>query len=263
MKPSVFRWLTVGGASYFGWLIVNVLFVVFLPVFLLIEWAGGRVGVRFLRKTWATFFRLFFISYFSLIRVYRVVEWPDRKVLSARGPAVFVANHRSWLDPLLIYALIPDVLIPVDITYTRVPFAGIVMRWLGAVPFDRGNRAMTRKSIDDMKKAIESGRPVAAFPEGTRSPAGELGTFSDIFFRVAIEEEVPVQPLLIHLSYPFLGPGTQNFLTARRADLRIQLLDAVRPMKRDRGADLGRQVRKQMAKGLALLDGEETRGSDG
>ncbi len=65
MKPSVFRWLTVGGASYFGWLVVNVLFVVFLPVFLLIEWAGGRAGVRFLRKTWVTFFRLFFVYFLA------------------------------------------------------------------------------------------------------------------------------------------------------------------------------------------------------
>jgi 1-acyl-sn-glycerol-3-phosphate acyltransferase len=122
---------------------------------------------------------------------------------------------------------------------------------------------MTRQSIDEMKQAIKKGRPVAAFPEGTRSPAGALGSFSDVFFRVAIEEEVPVQPLLIHLNYPFLGPGTQNFLTARRADLKIQLLKAIRPKKRDRGADLGRQVRKQMAKRLALLDHTEKRGSDG
>jgi 1-acyl-sn-glycerol-3-phosphate acyltransferase len=257
MKPSVFRWLTVGVASYFGWLVANIVFAVFFPVLILIERVGGSAGSRFLRKVCAAFFRVFFIGYFSLIRVYRVVELPDKKLLSSLGPSVFVANHRSWLDPLLIYALIPDVLIPVDISYTKVPLARSVMRWLGAVPFDRKNREMIHRSVVKMKRAIKMGRPVAAFPEGTRSSAGALGPFSDVFFRVAIEEEVPVQPLTIHLSYPFLGPGTQNFLTARRADLKIQLLDAVRPIKHDRGADLGRQVRKQMAKRLAALDNTE------
>jgi 1-acyl-sn-glycerol-3-phosphate acyltransferase len=263
MKPSVFRWLTVGGASYFGWLVVNIVFAVFFPVLILVERMGGRAGVRFLRKACAALFRFFFLGYFTFIRVYRVVELPDRKVLSSLGPSVFIANHRSWLDPLLIYALIPDVLIPVDIGYTKVPFAKSVMRWLGAVPFDRRNREMTRESIVEMKQALKEGRPVAAFPEGTRSPTGELGPFSDIFFRAAIDEEIPVQPLVIHLSCPFLGPGRQNLLTAYRADLTIQVLDPVLPMRSDRGANLGRQVRKQMSRRLALLDHTETRGSDG
>ena len=258
MKPSVFRWLTVGGASYLGWLVVNIVVAVLVPVCIVIEKVGGRGGIRLLRTVFAALFRVFFLGYFSLIRVYRVAELPDRKLFGSLGPAVFVANHRSWLDPLLIYALIPDVLIPVDITYTKVPLASRVMRWLGAVPFDRNDRQMTRDSVVAMKQALHEGRPVAAFPEGTRSPVGELGSFSSIFFHTAIEEGVPVQPLVIHLSYPFLGPGTQNFLTARRADLTIQLLDTVRQIRRERGADLGRQVRKQMARRLAVLDSTDT-----
>ncbi|MCP4198013.1 MAG: 1-acyl-sn-glycerol-3-phosphate acyltransferase [Proteobacteria bacterium] len=254
MKPSVFRWLTVGGASYLGWLVVNIVVAVFFPVFILIEKTGGPAGIRFLRKVLAAVFRIFFLGYFSLIRVYRVAELPDRKLLGSLGPAVFVANHRSWIDPLLIYALIPDVLIPVDISYTKVPLASSVMRWLGAVPFDRHDRETLRNSVVEVQRALREGRPVAAFPEGTRSPVGELGSFSSVFFHAAIEEEVPVQPLVIHLTCPFLGPGTQNFLTAHRAALTIQLLEAVRPIRRERGADLGRQVRKQMARRLAVLD---------
>ena len=105
-------------------------------------------------------FRFFFLWFFSLIRVYRVVELPDKRRLHAARPVVFIANHRSWLDPLLIYALIPDVLIPVDIAYTKVPLARSVMRWFGAVPFSRRDRAMTQQSVSAMKQALNMSRLV-------------------------------------------------------------------------------------------------------
>ena len=129
MKPTLFRWLTVGVASYLGWLLVNVAVAVLFPFLLAVERFGGPGGIRILRRGFAAGFRFFFLGFFPLIRVYRVVELPDAKRLREARPAMFVANHRSWLDPLLIYALIPDVLIPVDIGYTRVPLARSAMRW--------------------------------------------------------------------------------------------------------------------------------------
>ncbi len=95
MKPSVFRWLTVGIASYLGWLLVNLAVVVLFPFIIVVERFGGYAGIRFLRRGFAAFFRLFFLRFFSLIRVYRVVELPDAKRLRAARPAMFVSNHRS------------------------------------------------------------------------------------------------------------------------------------------------------------------------
>ena len=109
-----------------------------------------------------------------------------------------------------------------------------------------------------LRQTLETGRPLVVFPEGTRGQAGSLKPFSDIFFKLAVDHELPLIPLLIHLDTPFLGPGRENFLTAHRADLKIRLLDAIQPRKSDRSADLARQLHKTMAAAIKGMDRKES-----
>ncbi len=131
------------------------------------------------------------------------------------------------------------------------------MRWLGVVPLDRNSRKSLIEGAAEVRRLLENGERIAVFPEGTRSPMGRLRRFSDVFFRIAIDADVPVVPVMIHLSRPFLGPGSENFLTARGAVLRIRMLDPIEPEPGERGADLGRRAHKKMAPVLADLDAPE------
>ncbi len=256
-RPRPFRWLTVGAVAYLGWLISNLVLLVLLPFLIIVDMVGGRAGHRVPGRVGAWFLKFFFLGYFRLIGMYRVGELPDSKRLEALGPCMFVANHRSWIDALLLIALMPDVRVPVNIEYTRVPLAGRMMRWLGVVPLDRNSRKSLSEGAAEVRRLLENGEQVAVFPEGTRSPMGHLRRFSDVFFRIAIDADVPVVPVMIHLSRPFLGPGSENFLTARGAVLRIRMLDPIVPETGERGADLGRRAHKKMSPVLADLDAPE------
>ncbi len=249
--------MTVGVAVYLGWLLVNIFLAVIFPFLLFIERTGGPNGIRFLRRFCAWLIRGFFLGYFSLIRVYRIKEIPSIKNLISMGPCIFVANHRSWLDPLLLLAIVPNLQIPVNQAYMRVPLMGTIMRWFGSVPLDRNAKESIIGGVNEVREILKGGAPVAVFPEGTRSEVGQLKQFSDIFFRVAIETSLPLVPIVIHISLPFLGPKSENFLTACRAGLTIRVLEETLPRKGDRGADLRRRVYKQMSSELTRLDSKE------
>lgn len=248
------RWSTVGVLAYGGWLVANILLFCLFIVLLPFELLKKRSGSAVLRVVGTWFLRVFFLNYFSLIRVYRTAELPLKEQLQKKGPRLFVANHSSWLDALLLTGLIPDVRIPVNAAYTRVPIAGRAMRWLGCVPLDRNSRESITRGVSTVRRALKNGGRIAVFPEGTRSSNGELGPFSELFFRIAIEENIPITPVLIHLTVPFLGPGKENLLTAKCGALTIRLLDDVLPERGERGAFLARKMKKLMQAELSTLD---------
>jgi 1-acyl-sn-glycerol-3-phosphate acyltransferase len=188
------------------------------------------------------------------IGIYKVGEIPSPDALDSKSAHLFVANHRSWIDGLLLLALIPNVRIPVNVGYLKAPLVGRIMIWLGCIPLDRKSAETTLRGVEEIRESVRSGTAVAVFPEGTRSPKGRLGQFSGFFFRVACEENTSIQPIVLHTDYPFLGPGAENFLTARRAILTIRLLDPIAPKKGERGPELSRRVHKAMAPVLLELD---------
>jgi 1-acyl-sn-glycerol-3-phosphate acyltransferase len=253
-RPGALRWLTVGVAAYVGWLAANLVVLALMPLALVTEAFGGVAGRRFLRRSAVGFLKTFFLGYFRLIGVYRVAELPDQDRLAALRPCAFAANHRSWLDALLLSALIEGVRIPVNREYTRIPLAGKMMSWLGCISLDRHSRESIAGGVEEVRRLLAAGEPLAFFPEGTRSPIGTLRPFGGVFFRVVAEAGIPTVPVLVHLDHAFLGPKSENFLTPRGTVLRIRLLDPVEPEDGEGGADLARRVGKVMRTELARLD---------
>ena len=256
IRPSIPRLLTVGTAAYGGWLISNIVLALLMPFLAVIRFALGHRGRRFTRFVIVSFLRHFFLGYFHWIRVYRVQSLPRKEDLPRQRPCLFVANHRSWIDALILTAILEDVVIPVNAAYLKIPLAGTMMRWLGAISLEKSSRRSLLDGAESVRGALRNGQSVVVFPEGTRSPMGQVKHFSDFFFRIAIDEGVPIIPTIIHLGVPFLGPGKENFLTARRAGLKIVLLEPEVVKRGARGADLARRVHKTMTKSIARLDAQ-------
>ena len=90
------------------------------------------------------------------------------------------------------------------------------------------------------------------FPEGTRSATGELGEFKDGAFKIAIEAQAPIVPLVVH--------GTRNALIKHdwrfgRCNATVQVLDPIPTagMSLDDVAELREQVRDLIAETKAEL----------
>jgi 1-acyl-sn-glycerol-3-phosphate acyltransferase len=81
--------------------------------------------------------------------------------------------------------------------------------WLsGYVPLRRGNIASVRRMLRRCEMRLRAGASLFVFPEGTRSPDGELKSFYRGAFWVAARYRVPVVPVVIE--------GTARVLPKRR-----------------------------------------------
>ncbi|MBW2276515.1 MAG: 1-acyl-sn-glycerol-3-phosphate acyltransferase [Deltaproteobacteria bacterium] len=254
-KPISFpRAVFVGPLAVLSWLLAILLLLIFLPLLLLFGLIGGAGGRRALRRGGAAFLRGFFLGYMPLIRFHVFAELPRRKELLERPACLYAANHRSWLDALLALALFPRVLVPVKAEYTRIPVLGLAMRWMGCLPLDAASPATVLAAVDESRRALAAGESLFVFPEGTRAPGDRLLKFTDVFFRVAVESGVSVVPVLIHSDERYLAPSDERLVPARRPTWHVRLLEQVEPDRRDRAADVGRQVRRRLTAGLAELD---------
>jgi 1-acyl-sn-glycerol-3-phosphate acyltransferase len=112
------------------------------------------------------------------------------------GPAVYAANHASALDILVVFGHLP---VDFRIVYKRslsfLPLIGWSI-WLGGhLPIDRRNAFRARRSLEQAARRIRGGTSVVVFPEGTRSPDGQVHRFKRGSFSLAIDAGVPVVPV--------------------------------------------------------------------
>jgi 1-acyl-sn-glycerol-3-phosphate acyltransferase len=138
-------------------------------------------------------------------------------------PAVVVANHASYLDGPLLYAVLPSrfgFVIKKEIA--AVPLAGWLLHRLGHELVDRHNKAQSAKDARRILKAAVGGGSVAFFPEGTFTATPGLGRFHSGAFVTANRASMPVVPVVIH--------GARHILPAevwlpRRGTLRVEILE--------------------------------------
>lgn len=114
----------------------------------------------------------------------------------ARGAAILVANHASFLDPPLIGAALPR-----GINYLareslfRFPGVGALLRSWNAVPVDRdGGGAKGLRIILDRLLADQA---ILLFPEGTRSTDGRAGRAHSGVGLIVVKSRAPVIPVRV------------------------------------------------------------------
>jgi 1-acyl-sn-glycerol-3-phosphate acyltransferase len=122
---------------------------------------------------------------------------------------VYVSNHQSWFDIFLLAGLIPThVRFVSKKELMRVPILGGAMKASGHVFIDRQNRQRAFSAYDEAGEAIRGGTSAIVFPEGTRSPTGEMQPFKKGPFVLAIAAQVPVIPTYCAGTFTLLPKGT-------------------------------------------------------
>jgi len=110
---------------------------------------------------------------------------------------VIVSNHESHADSILISHLPFHARWLAKEEIMKIPFLGWMMGWSGDVKVKRGNKDSGREALDSMAEYLRHGGSVMLFPEGTRSTTGEIGPFKDGAFKLAIETQRPVLPMVL------------------------------------------------------------------
>ncbi len=131
------------------------------------------------------------------------------------GPAVYASNHLSYYDTPVLFATLPfQFRILAKQGLWKIPFIGWYLNRSGQVPVDsKDNRSMIA-SLGRGVSTLKSGLPLVLFPEGGRTPTGEVHDFMSGGSFMAIKAGVPVVPIALIGTYELLPIHTYH-LTPR------------------------------------------------
>ena len=123
------------------------------------------------------------------------------------GPAVYVANHASYLDSVLMMAVLPaDLRFAAKGRLARYPLLGTAIRKGEHIPIEKGDLSQQIAGAGAVVAPLRQGESLFVFPEGTFVAAPGLLPFRLGAFRAAVETGRPVVPVAIS--------GTRRILPA-------------------------------------------------
>jgi 1-acyl-sn-glycerol-3-phosphate acyltransferase len=120
------------------------------------------------------------------------------------GPCVVVCNHPGLFDVLFLIRDIPRLSVLVKRTLAKRLPLGPIFRSAGYVLSTDIEENSPLESMVVATEKLRRGYKFLIFPEGTRSPKGGLRTFKAGAFRIARMTNVPIQPVLIRNTPPFM-----------------------------------------------------------
>jgi 1-acyl-sn-glycerol-3-phosphate acyltransferase len=129
--------------------------------------------------------------------------------LPKTGPFLIAANHASHLDPPLIGSQVPRQMSFFARKTLWKP--GVASWWLdtvGTIPVDRDG-GQDVSALKRVLKSLSDGRVLILFPEGTRSPNGELQAPKPGVGFIVCKSQVPVVPARIFGSFTAFGRGAK------------------------------------------------------
>jgi 1-acyl-sn-glycerol-3-phosphate acyltransferase len=109
---------------------------------------------------------------------------------------MLVANHISWLDPLVIQTLQHSIFVAKQ-EVSQWPVVGLIAKRCEVIFVNRGSPSSTKKMVQSMSQALQQYRCIAGFPEGTSSEGHEVGLFHSNLFEVAIANSCEVIALTL------------------------------------------------------------------
>jgi 1-acyl-sn-glycerol-3-phosphate acyltransferase len=125
------------------------------------------------------------------------------------SPAVVAPNHISAMDIPVLYTQLP---FPFRIVANKnlfsYPFLGWHLRRSGQIPIDRTTPKTTIKTLSTAVEDLRQGISVVIFPEGGRSQTGQVQSFMNGAFYLAVKAQAPVLPVAIVGTYEMLPMDT-------------------------------------------------------
>lgn len=190
------------------------------------------------------------------------VELEGAEHIDPDRPQLVVANHASWFDVFSLAAYFPG---PFHFVakkeLARIPVFGRAWRVCGHIEIDRSDHAAAVASLDRAAEKIRSeNATIIMFPEGTRSPTGEVRRFKKGAFVLALKAGVPVVPLAVSGSHEVMPKGRW---VVRSGRIRIRIGRPI-PVDELELADRDRLLRQSREAVIGLLEGMDgTEAEDG
>jgi len=151
--------------------------------------------------------------------------------LKNNSPMIYVANHASYIDSLLLIGILPK-----QVTFIgkqellKTPFLRTFIKKLGFITVDRMDFAKSLQNKDVIENAVKQGHSIVIFPEGTFTYATGLRPFKLGAFTIANETQTPICPIAIQ--------GTRTILRgdnklAKPGKIKVTIGKPIYPKRKD------------------------------
>ena len=200
-----------------SYLVFDLLIWFYTLVLGLLALPGGvfdRSGRRlhWFSRTWSW---LIMKTIFSPVRVTGL----DR--IDTSKPHVYAANHASALDIPVLYVNLPfQFRIAFKKELLSYPVVGWQLKRSGQICIDQQNPSHSISSIRAALKGLKAGLPLVIFPEGGRTPDGEIKPFLPGAFFLAIKAQVDIVPVALVGTYELLPMDTYH-IKCRPLEMRV------------------------------------------
>lgn len=118
------------------------------------------------------------------------------------GPIIVAAQHQSSFETYRMFTALERPIFILKRELVWIPLIGWYMQRAGFVPIDRGAAAgAMRKMLRETKAALDAGRQVILYPEGTRVPVGETYPYRPGIAALYAYLKAPVIPMALNTGY--------------------------------------------------------------
>jgi 1-acyl-sn-glycerol-3-phosphate acyltransferase len=138
---------------------------------------------------------------------------------------VMVANHQSFLDILVLFRLFTHFKWVSKAEMFRLPCIGWNMALNDYVRLRRGSPESIAQMMAACERHLASGSSIMIFPEGTRSPDGQLRAFKHGAFTLAKKARVPILPIVVDGTAHALPK--HGFVLHGHHAIRVRVLDEI------------------------------------
>lgn len=164
--------------------------------------------------------RLFYgiIRIFLKINVYLFLhpKVKGREHISKEGSIVLAGNHTSWLDPLLLIAVVPRKVHFLAKIELFKGIEGFVVRQMGCIPVNR--KIHDKDSLKNAKEELRMGEVIGIFPEGTINRSDDIVMpFKIGAVKMSSDTDSILVPFIITGKYNIIGRSVSiEFLESRK-----------------------------------------------
>lgn len=207
-----------GGAILFGHLIT--------PLLLLRNRLAGHEPLHNQR-----FYRGFVVMWLWLMERGKLLKMLPYEGEIMDGPCVLIANHPGLFDILILIRNVPKMSLVAKQSIRTGLGMGYLFKLAGWVfATGKSDTSTAIKTTNKVLEQLKNGYKFMLFPEGTRSPKGELHYFHAGAFKLARVAHVPVQPVLIRNTPPFLPHGDRWYYPPYKTSIvKLEFLKPIPP----------------------------------
>lgn len=221
---------------YYTYAFITFVLIMLLSLpFVLVGSPFGIKGGNFIYKICSLWARIWYLL--IGIRHKEIFESPHDK----SRQYIFVANHNSYMDiPPIVASIKQPVRVLGKYEIVKIPIFGWIYKTT-VILVDRRNADKRSRSVRALKAAINHGISIFIFPEGTFNETGNpLKDFFDGAFRIAIETQTPIKPILFvdtiermhYNSFFSLTPGSSRVVFLEEVDVSKYNMKQIQQLKK-------------------------------